>query len=156
MTFFSGCSDIFYLSLVLSSLIIICLSVVFFMLFVLRLYWASCICGLEFSASLKESGHYFFKCFICPHFSVHSPRNPNWNLIRLLEVIPQLDAILVLKVFLFSPVFNMGSVILLSLNPVFLSAISTLPFILPSVSLLHLSHWTFHLEIILCLMFYMS
>ena len=78
MTFFSGCSDIFYLSLVLSSLIIICLSVVFFMLFVLRLYWASCIYGTRVFSKSEGIGDIISSNGLSVPTSWSTPpRNPN-------------------------------------------------------------------------------
>ena len=109
MPCFCGRFKIFYLSLLLHNLIVMCLSVVF-MLLVLRFCWASCTYGIIVVIQFgKNWGYYVFKCFIDPYLLTHSSRDSKCIFMRLLEIVPQLsDVLLIYWNISVLSVFNFG------------------------------------------------
>ena len=55
----------------------------------LVLHWASLICVFRIFVKFGEKiSHYFFKYFLCTHFSLSFFKPPDYMCVRLLEVVP--------------------------------------------------------------------
>ena len=55
----------------------------------LVLHWASLICVFRIFVKFGEKiSHYFFKYFLCTHFSLLFCKPPDYMCVRLLEVVP--------------------------------------------------------------------